>query len=292
MSTPDYNSPVKFSLHLEGANLIDSFDLRAMATIVSEFTNIIDHTYCALSGKDRLSRDERKNLSIIATNIERASIHFDAELVVNSMQVVAPFIGLANPYTIWQYTVHSFNFLKYLCHKAKNNVKPTIIPNNSLGFAVNYGDNNTVTVNSTILAILPKSLGNLDNIANAMEDNNISSLKACSDVTPTSSIEVSASDKGFYKPPTFLNPNSVTLRVHIIRLDKNTLNGKLFVFPDQDIPEGEYSFSVIGKQDKLLYIRSYPQDEVTINALVEYKLYEIKGSQVHGLQIINIDPAK
>ena len=128
-----YNDPVKLSMALTGKQTNTSFDLRAFSTAIFHFVTIIDNTHCVLAKQERLSRDKRNELQILASNITRGSVHIDFDLIMNGIQILAPMLGWVNPYSIWEYTVQSYNFLKTIGEKNRQGLKPSIQVTDSPG---------------------------------------------------------------------------------------------------------------------------------------------------------------
>jgi len=288
MGIDNYNDPIKLYVALEGDNIENTFDLRSFSAILYELSNILDNTYCVLINQKRLNKEMRNEFSINASNIKPGSIHIDIELIINSLQLMAPLIGLANPYTVWQYTVHAYTLLKYLGSKINNDNKPKISINNSNNNTVIYGDNNIIIPDGQILNIAAKTRNNYDIISNYVDEISIKGLKIQSNIQSINELFIDYKDKGLFKTPSFMDDTLFNIDADIIRFDKEKLTGKLFVLENQDIPSKEYSFTVMGEQNREIYIGAMIRKFVTITALTENKLDSINGVIIYKLHIINI----
>lgn len=268
----DPNDPIHLSLTLTGDGVNDNFDLRAFATILYQFTRIMDESYCIILGRSRLNQDLKSSLNFRATSIHRNSIHIDFDLILNTLQLVAPVLGLANPYTIWEYVVYSYNVLKSIGLFRKKNVTPTI--QNKTGDQAIIIQNSEITVNDPIiLDVGAHNLSRFKDVTNAMQSNNIDEFSVTSDSDKINPLQVNKSDSELLHNPCYLQSDLLSLKVKIEGFNTKTKTGRLWVFPDQKILSGRYTFSLLDNTCSINpYIDAMKLDSVIIKSLPEVSI--------------------
>lgn len=298
MHEPDYNDPYPFMLKLSKDNHGKSMDMHDMVILMAETHSLFDKTFGVLTGKHRLSSQKRKDFQVVVTDIQQGSLMMYADIIVSGIHMALPMIGLANPFTVWEYTRSGFQLLKalYTVHSAEN-PESKKLPQLTLGdnntVVIITGDNNQVTFPAPVLDIAARSRPNYQRMANLMTTDGISNFELNSQsVLKTESIKLSVIDQGLFESPTFINPAPVKVLADIYKFDKYTGAGKLSVLASDDVPKGEYAFSVIGEQDVTLYIDSMNEQRVSITALTENTLDPLRGKRITRLQIISIDLQK
>lgn len=284
-----YNQPVKLSMVLGGKGTDGDFDLRAFSITMYHLINIIDNAHCVLEKQTRLSKDKRNELQISATSISRGSIHVDFDLIMAAAQVLAPFLGWANPYTIWDYTVKAYNFLKTIGTKSRNGEKPRVQVTDSPG-AVNIGDNNTIIISNDIAKIASRCRENYRSMSDTLKEGEIEDLHIIPrDKTSNfESFALSHDETGIFTNPTVVDETTVTFEANILGFDKERLTGRLETLSNEVIPQGRYPFCVIGDQSPTLYANALSKPHVKITGLTEKVLDSIAGFKIKRIHVINV----
>lgn len=293
MSSNDYDyycQPVKLTMELQGNGTVDSFDLRAFSILMFNFITAVDNTHCVLAKQERLSNEKRNELQIHATDIARGSIHIDFDLVIAAAQMIAPLLGWVNPYSIWQYTVQSYNFLKAAGKSMRKGVTPNVQITESPGALTILGNENLIVVDSGIAAAAARNQEVYRILSDEMEQEGISSMriKPRDNKDEFDHFELSYEDKGIFSNSSFVDENPTTFDANILSLDKERLSGRLHTLAAQSIPEGTYSFKAIGDQDQAIYINALSKTQVKIIGLTENVLDNVSGLKIKRIQIIKI----
>ena len=295
MSEPNYNEPFPFTLRLSSEKLGKYMDMHDMVMMMAESHALFDKTFGVLSGQRRLSSQKRKDFQVIVKDMKQGSLLLYADIVVSGINVALPIIGLANPYTVWEYTRAGFQLLKALYTVSTANASqqpeyPRISTGENGMVIVVSGNNNTMTFPAPVLDIAARSRINYRRISNMMSSDGITQLQLNSESLPNSEpITLSVADQGLFEPTTFLEPSPVTFIADLYKFDKETSTGRLHVIASDVLLKGDYAFSVIGNQDLALYIDSMKESQVSLTALTENTLDPIHGRRIVRLQVISVN---
>ncbi|WP_421347507.1 hypothetical protein [Aeromonas veronii] len=102
-------------------------------------------------------------------------------------------------------------------------------------------------------------------------------------------IFLGAEDSDAFRIPTKIQKDTIELYCEVFDFNKYKNAGKLNVsVAGQDIPVGEYSFSIFGNQDNVDYIYSMLKPVVILNCLVELAISPFGGEEIHLLHVIGI----
>lgn len=148
------DNDLKLQIALRGDMTKEYVDLHALGIALINIQTIFDRSYCFYTGRKRITSNDRESFKIVAYNVKRGSIIFDAGLTAFTLQQSLAITQTIDPKLIFKATVAGFKFLhKYFSQTNKNNV-PTINITNSPGAVFNYNsDNNTISVSNDTLHI-------------------------------------------------------------------------------------------------------------------------------------------
>lgn len=100
---------------------------------------------------------------------------------------------------------------------------------------------------------------------------------------------ISLPERDLFEFPSRVEDQPHKVRCEIFDFNKFDNLGKLHVFPEQTIPEGDYRFEVIGRQDVYAYIEAMLRQAVLVTCLREVSENPISGDRIVRLQVINIE---
>jgi hypothetical protein len=255
---------------MDGPIFKENMPLHTVITGLSEFQNIIDKTYIVLSGKTKVSSADRQIYQIVASEFRKGSFISDLQiLIAGSSQILMPFMSDLSPKIIWQFTKDAFSLLKIVFESKKKGIPTEIIAGDNNTINVHSGDIHT-TFNGPVFNIAKLVVPHYQKMSDMLNEGEVESISAGEKDTPEKpAILLKTADKGLFKTKPDLREEPLIIDCEIFDFNKYSNIGKLHVYPEQPIPEGEYSFSMLGDQDNIPYIQSMLQTKVTIRCLKE-----------------------
>ncbi|PKM79552.1 MAG: hypothetical protein CVU89_17490 [Firmicutes bacterium HGW-Firmicutes-14] len=288
----NYNEPQPLMFKLEGPGLRENINLHDAIITLSEFHTIIDKCYCVLTNQHRLSKAERELFSIQASNFRQGSFMVNLEILITGTQLALPIIGLANPYTIWEWTRYSFQFLKAMYSTRDKGEVPQIkAGTNSQIIVITGNDNKLILPDARVIDLANRTKKNYAKLAGTLQEGRMHSIEIAAKTSLDTPICLNLQEKDLFKLPTEIIDEPIYFHADIYDFNKESNAGRLRVLPGQSIPEGDYSFTVIGSQDTSKYIQSMLHDGVRITALEEQEIDPIEGPKLVRFQLINVQPA-
>lgn len=277
---------MEITFKMDGPILEESIPLYLLTPALENVQSLIDKTYLTLSGKKRLSKNERKHFQLRTNGINKGSANSVLELFMIGTQIALPLYYNMGADGIWKYTQSAFEFLKIVL-KARNNGE---IPryefrgNENSNLDVHIGDN-TYNFNAPVYFIGKSSLSNYQKLSEPI-DEGVDFLELKSSGKPD--IVLASEEKKLFSIKSIISEQPEQLTCEIFDFNKFDNIGKLYVFEGQSIPEGNYRFSVIGNQDTAAFIEAMLKRNVTITCLLEISDDPFEMEKVVALQIINI----
>ncbi len=136
----DPSRPVEIAFDMEGPAFETGIPIHTMLSGFSEVQGILDATYLVLSGRQRMTREERSKFFLSAKQIGRNSFHSEIDILFAVGQVALPFMETLGPAGIWEYTKQSYEFLKLVLEAVKSGDQPQ--------YSFSGSDNSVLTVNT------------------------------------------------------------------------------------------------------------------------------------------------
>jgi hypothetical protein len=247
------------------AVLKERIPLYEVVGTLREYMNIVDRSYLTLTGKNRLSKNEREKYKIIAYKFDPGSLHIDLAIELYEIaQLVFPFMMPAGATGLWNLTKSSYNFVKTITELRSRGEDPVIQEDNSIQTYV-VGDNNKVMVNPSISINSDKIEESVQKIGGFINKGAVEQV-ALKDLEEDG-ISITEEEKRLFNPETTISEDTETLVVKIYRLDVESRKGKLYILEGmepKDIP-----FQIIGDQPIGPYIDALKTDQITVNILRE-----------------------
>jgi hypothetical protein len=274
---------------MQGPVLDKDIPLDIALWALNSFQNIIDKSYLALSGNQRISKKSREEFRITFIEIKKGgSLDANLELIVATAavaQMTMPFLTSLSAKEIWNLTKDAFNYLKFVLQAASNGKQPTYQQTGDGMLVVNNGDGN-ITVNQTTYNVGKEAFPDYQELAKLTKSGVDSVAFMKKDEQPE--IEVNKSNSAIFFPKAEVLPQNIQLSCEVFDFNKHKKGGKISVLAGQEIPEGEYNFEIVGDQDIVPYIESMLKNQVKVNCLQEMTTDPFGNTKVCKVQIVSV----
>ncbi len=274
---------------MKGAAFDDGYRLDKMVSGLHGTQQVLEGVYKGVTGKSRLSKSDRELYKIIAQDVEHGSLLVTLGALFSGVQQTLPFLPSLSPDDMWEYTKASAAFL-YDIYKAAHEGKPISIHQDGENTSVvTDGNKNTVNIyNGPVYQIGTQIITGLRTLDDALEEDNVEEILLGSKFEEHPAIKMPLKEKGLYYPPTSIDEEPKTINCDVFDFNKYDRIGKLRVYESQQIPEGNYRFRVVGRQEVEEYILSMTSREVEVHCMVEYENDPLRESRIGTLLIIDI----
>lgn len=266
----------------------EGIPLHVAINALSHFHSVVDKTYLVAIGSKRLTARDREIFQLKASSISRGSLLTKFEIIVATYQFTLPFIGTLGPDNIWEFTKNTFDFLKAVCGAVQRDEKPSYDFDNNGNVSVNIGDTH-YHYHGQVIQIGELALSSFQELAHLIEPNKIKRISAgkCDHESPD--IHIGEADKKIFDLPTRIEQETISLKCEIFDFNKYKNIGKLSVSNGyQQIPIGEYNFTIFGSQDNVDYIQSMLKKEVDLYCLVEMESNPFGNDKVYKLHVTGV----
>jgi hypothetical protein len=271
---------------MEGQVFTDNMPLHVVISGLSEFQNLVDRTYLVLSNRQRISASERETYRLLAHEFRKDSFWSEIEIFCVITQMSLPFVAQLTPKVIWDYTKETFSFLKLILSHRKKGQSPTIRAMDNGTVNICYGGNQTFNFNAPVIQIGKDAFNNYRGLTQLIENEGVNQISAGRSTDPE--IVLAKGDEDLFREIPELASNTVKLRCEIFDFNKHKNVGKLAVPKGQDVPEGEYPFSVVGSQDYVQFVKSMLKMTVTVECIVETAQDMLGKSIIAKLQVLKV----
>ena len=274
---------------MNGAAFDDGYRLDKMVSGLHGTQQVLEGVYKGVTGKSRLSKSDRELYKLIVQDVEHGSLLVTLGALFSGVQQTLPFLPSLSPDDMWDYTKASAAFL-YDIYKAAHEGKPVSIHQDGENTSVvTQGNENAVQVyNGPVYQIGTQIITGLRTLDDALEENNVEEITLGSRFEREPAIKMSLEEKGLYYPPISIDEEPKTINCDIFDFNKYDRIGKLRVSDSQKIPEGNYKFRVVGRQEVEDYILSMTEREVEVHCMVEYENDPLRESRISTLLIIDV----
>lgn len=281
------DNDLKLQIALRGDMTKEYVDLHALGIALINIQTIFDRSYCFYTGRKRITSNDRESFKIVAYNVKRGSIIFDAGLTAFTLQQSLAITQTIDPKLIFKATVAGFKFLhKYFSQTNKNNV-PTINITNSPGAVFNYNsDNNTISVSNDTLHISQAMRPALRRIATIFGQQP-GELSINSQEYPKEDIVLNNDDAHLFKSNRVISNVPIILNGIVKSFSAENLTGHFDVGPGNAIPIGKYTFVVKdgSGSDINAFIESLKGNSLQVTAFVEYDVTPAIQSNITKLYL-------
>jgi hypothetical protein len=285
----NYYDPFKIHFRLDCGDSSNKVNLYELTNCFDEFHSILDKTYGVIMGYQRRSRTHRENFQVIVSDFSEGFSLITLEIVITGAPEL-PALGFTNPITIWEFTKGSFNLLKTVYSSMKNGENPIIQTSKSGEVSVVVGSNKVLKFeHKQILDIAIRSKRYYKNLALNLRENGIRKIEVTPlGATSTSSISLDYTDKVLFNLESKPKDTPIIFRADIYDFNKEDNTGRLRVLKGQNINDGEYDFSIYGKQEANKYIEAMLEKSVYVKALEVVEDDPFEGIKLVGFQVIDL----
>jgi hypothetical protein len=278
----------KMQFKIDGEKLADGVPLHIAVTALDQFQKIVDKSYLGISGSKRITKKERDKFFIRTSEIKHGSLLTYFDIALQGVQLGLPLVSTYGPQNVWAATKDTFNFLKTVCSAVQNGQQPTYQFNNEGDAKVTIG-NEVHNYNATVIKIGKLALPNYQELAGMLGKEQLNEISAGIANAEVMDLFLSTEDKDAFKVPTKIEKETIELKCEVFDFNKYKNAGKLSVTVfGQNVPVGEYNFSIFGSQNNVDYIYSMLKPVVVLNCLVELAISPFGGEEIHLLHIIGI----
>ena len=278
--------PITFKM--EGPGLKQGIPIHEMTQAFGEFQAILDKSYLSLARKQRVSLEDRKHYSLVATNFKRGSLVADLQLWfiagVPTLQGLHA-VGL-KPADIWEVTKQGYNFLRALLERRSKGEMPKVEirgDNNLVNIIAGNGD---ISVHRAVYDAADRAEVHYKRMSRMIESGRIDTISSLDQ--GGSGIALGEADRALFNPQTRLEPTIHKIVGDIVRFDKISGKGKLHVPAGQTVPPGPYPFKALESGSRTNFIRSMMKNGVMMGVLRELAVQASGIEYVAALQVVTI----
>lgn len=282
------NSEINIHLKADGPAFVDGIPLHLLTGTLFEFQAILDKTYLGLSGKRRLTKEDRSHFYVLSPGIKHASIEADLGIMLMGIQTGFPFFSGLGPKGIWEYTKQTYEFSKQVYETMHEKKQPTYSwSGDNSQFQVNTGTQNNV-YNGPVFNIAQMSVAHYHALSKPIQENSITSYSFGD--SSIGSIRLGVREADLFSIPSLVENVSIKFRAEIFDFNKFDNIGKLHVGEGESVNQGDYRFEVIGKQDVSVYIEAMLRKQVTVTCLREISPNPFSQEKIIRFQVIGVEP--
>lgn len=276
-----------FKFKMEGPVFDDGMPLPLALSSLQEVQAIFDKTYLVLSGGRKITKKDRESFYLKTFSINHGSLESDLQIIYEVAQYTLPAIAAYSPNDVWDLTQQGWDFLKHIYGLAAKGEKPMYEARDNSTINVYNGDNVKV-YNAPVITIGELSINHWRALNHKLKEGSVNNYSMGTPNDPE--IELSSLDKNIFDNPTHIEKIPVEINCDIYDFNKRNNAGKLTVTESSDVAEGDYSFTVVGDQDRIEYISSMAKPEVEAVVLKEVSIDPLGETRIKRLHIIEVHP--
>jgi hypothetical protein len=276
-----------FRFKMEGPVFNEGIPLPVALSSLQEVQAIFDKTYLVLNGGHKITKKDRDSFYLKTFNIKHGSLESDLQIIYEVAQYTLPAIAAYTPKDVWDLTQQGWNFLKFIYGLAAKGEKPMYEAKDNATINVFHGDNVRV-YDAPVVKIGELSVNHWRALNHKLKEGHINNYSMGNPEDPE--IELSSEFKNIFDTPTHIDKTPVEVPCDIFDFNKRSNAGKLTVTGGTEIPEGDYSFTVVGDQDRIEYISSMAKPEIKALVLKEMSIDPLGETKIKRLHIIEVHP--
>lgn len=270
----------EINFEVRGPLITWPYPLHEILVIQRDFLAVLDQSYLELSGKRRLTKQDRLQYILFASQPSEGSYLQSLDLVIKAVDNVVPLAPLLPlvPHSlapaiahltgsqVWQNAKAAYELFKKIAAWRKDGKTPHVIKGTQGDVIIAEG-NAQVTVNNIVFNTANNSEKYYKALANEIDDGNVEEIKALD--PERTGISVGRGEKALFLGNTQLG-REIEVIGKIYDFNTETRAGRLKVATGQPIPENNYHFHLFGEQVNLPYIVAMTLDAVNIRCIPEY----------------------
>ena len=273
---------------IDGPALKEGVPLPVAISALSSFQSIVDKTYLVTAEKSRITASEREKFYLRATEFKQGSLLTYFDIALQGVQLGLPLVSNLGPQNIWDLTKDTFSMLKIVCGAVQSGKEPAYEFNNNGNVDVRVGDEHH-HYHGPVFQIAQLALPNFQDLAHLLGNRKLTEISAGPRFSSQHDIYLNESDREAFDIPTKIQKETTELKCEVFDFNKYKNAGKLAVSAGgQEVPPGEYNFSIFGNQDNVEYIYTLLKPQVTLLCLVDESISPFGGVAVHKLHVIGV----
>jgi hypothetical protein len=272
----------EINFEVRGPLITWPYPLHEILVIQQDFISIIDQSYLELSGKKRVTKQDRLQYTLFASQPRDGSYLQALDLAVKGIEHLAPLAPLL-PFVppsvgpaiaqitgsqIWQNAKSAYELFKKIALWRRDGRTPHVI-NGTQGDVIIAEGNAQITVNKVTFNTANNSERYYKALANDLEEGKVDEINALD--PEKSGISIGRGEKALFSGNTQLG-REIEITGKIYDFNTETRVGRLKVGPGQPIPENNYHFHLFGEQSNLLYIVAMTLEAVKVRCIPEYAI--------------------
>jgi len=273
---------------IDGPSLKEGVPLPVAISALSSFQSIVDKTYLVTAEKTRITASEREKFYLRATEFKQGSLLTYFDIALQGVQLGLPLVSSLGPQNIWDLTKDSFSLLKTVCGAVQSGKEPTYQFNNDGDVDLKIGDEHH-HYHGPVFQIAQMALPNYQDLAHLLGDKKLTEISAGHKFSSQHDIYLNELDRGAFDVPSKIQKETTELQCEVYDFNKYKNVGKLSVSAGgQEVPPGEYGFTIFGNQDNVEYIYTLLKPQVTLYCLVEESVSPFGGTEIQKLHITGV----
>lgn len=276
-----------FRFKMEGPAFNDGIPLPVALSSLQEVQAIFDKTYLVLNGTNKITARDREFFYLKTFSIKHGSLETDLKIIYEMAQYTLPAIAAYTPKDVWDLTQQGWDFLKFIYGLAAKGENPMYEAKDNATINVFHG-NDVRVYNAPVIKIGELSVNHWRALNHKLKKGHINNYSMGNPKDPE--IELSSEFKNIFDTPTHIDKVPVELTCDIFDFNKRSNAGRLTVTSGKEISEGDYSFTVVGDQDRIEYISSMAKPEITAIVLKEMLIDPLGETKIKRLHIVEVNP--
>jgi hypothetical protein len=281
------NEDLVLQFRMQGPIFDNGIPVPIMINALGHVQGIIDKAYLGFTDRKRLTKEERARFFLRTPQVRNSSLLTDLGLAFTGLQPTIPIVAVLGPTGIWEHAKATFEFLKLVFEAAKINLPISYSYNADRSIMhVNTGTQ-TQAFNAPVFNIAQMSINHYQGLTQHLQPDHVTGIEYGRH--SQREIELSLPDRNLFEFPSRVEDTPVQIRCEVFDFNKFENIGRLHVFSGEGVPEGDYRFQVIGKQDVSAFIEAMLRQAVSVTCLREVSENPVSGERTTRLQIINIE---
>ena len=273
---------------IDGPALKEGVPLPVAISALSSFQSIVDKTYLVTAEKSRITASEREKFYLRATEFKQGSLLTYFDIALQGVQLGLPLVSNLGAQNIWDLTKDTFSMLKTVCGAVQSGKEPAYEFNNNGDVDVHVGGEHH-HYHGPVFQIAQLALPNFQDLAHLLGNRKLTEISAGPKFSSQHDIYLNESDREVFDIPTKIQKETTELKCEVFDFNKYKNAGKLSVSAGgQEVPPGEYNFSIFGNQDNVEYIYTLLKPQVTLLCLVDESISPFGGVAVHKLYVTGV----
>lgn len=270
------NESDRLTISLTGEALTKSVNLHMLGTTLINIQALFDRSYCYYTGRSRMSAIDRSNFNVVAYDIKRGSIIFDAGLDLIAVQQSLIIGQTIDPKLILEGTLSGFKLLKEFFSKivGRNDTPKVQIINSPHATCVYQEGKNTFMVSEDTMSIAQGIRAPLRRISQALHYGADGAIEIASLNNINEPICLDHKTSQLFKGKRMISNIPLQISGIVCSYSADSYIGLFEVMNGLAIPSGRYPFKINKdyQSEARYFIDSLNGVPIGVTAFVEYEV--------------------